>query len=53
MRWGGIRVNGGNRTLAFDDEEEDDQPADKVAGREDVAVAEVDGARDEGREEGE
>jgi hypothetical protein len=38
--------------LAFDDEEVDDERGDEVAGGEDVAVAEVDGFGDEGREEG-
>lgn len=39
--------------LALDDEEIDQQAADDVAPGEDVAVAEIDGARDEGGEEGE
>jgi hypothetical protein len=40
-------------TLTLDNEEVDNHSTDQVAGGEDVAVAEVDRARDEGREESE
>ena len=41
------------RTLTLHNEEKNDQTADQVASGEDVAVTEVDGASDEGSEEGE